>query len=252
MKTTSVFIEILITGILALFLVVIIFYSALDLNTANLVISFLNSNFSGLNIIFILSFAYTLGVAINYFGNLFSRLLFDDSYKAGPLFDNDITNYEKVRAEVFQTGEKPIIEDLMYDRRVIRIARNCAILYFFISIFLVLLSRKLNNFNEIIISITIVFHYLSIVFIWYQDFRQFRYHKRIRFTYDAINTSSTLSEISVAMLKRKSEYFSFLAASLLLIIPYLLIVFCINSQLLIVLILSISFILSLIINKLKT
>lgn len=111
-------------------------------------------NFSPIITILLCSLAYSIGWIVNHIAESIFDPLLQHRFRAELEKENKV-NFFKVRAYVFQYGSDQTLNDIKYDRQVIRIARaNC---FNFFIMALVMLSYLVINQSSRIISLFFFF-----------------------------------------------------------------------------------------------
>ena len=111
-------------------------------------------NFSPIITILLCSLAYSIGWIVNHIAESIFDPLLQHRFRAELEKENKV-NFFKVRAYVFQYGSDQTLNDIKYDRQVIRIARaNC---FNFFIMALVMLSYLVINQSSRIIPLFFVF-----------------------------------------------------------------------------------------------
>ena len=129
----SAIIEAWLSGVLFLITTSLFFFRILG-ETNNLVnLLEVDSKWISLLTILFCSLAYTIGWAINHLAELIMDTLFQHPYRA-KLEEKEKIPFFTVRSYVFQYGSDQILNDIKYDRQVIRIARANCFNFFLLSI----------------------------------------------------------------------------------------------------------------------
>ena len=144
MSTTALFVEILIIGAISEIWIGLLFFGIASPNFPQISIwtDFLNKSPSLLLVPY-LSITYSLGWLINFLAERTMKPFFQRKFR-DQLFKTINENYYNVRGLFFQKASTDIIQDLRFDRHIIRISRSNIINFLLIAIGLLFNSRQFS------------------------------------------------------------------------------------------------------------
>jgi hypothetical protein len=124
MATTSLFVEILVIGSIAEIWITLLLLSFVDINgvlTSSAVI--LAEKFSSLLLFPLLALTYAIGWVINLLTAGLLKPYFETRFR-NQIFKDAGVKYEEARSIVLQNASEKVINDMEFDRHILRIARG--------------------------------------------------------------------------------------------------------------------------------
>ncbi|HLO13934.1 MAG TPA: hypothetical protein VK206_03830 [Anaerolineales bacterium] len=138
MATTSMFVEILVIGSIAEIWIALIFLSLVDINTvlSSSVVT-LAEKFSTLLLFPLLALTYAIGWVINFLAERLFKPYFQTKFR-DQVFKGAGAKYTEARSIVVQHASEEVINEMEFDRHILRIARGSVLNFLMIAIILLL------------------------------------------------------------------------------------------------------------------
>ncbi len=194
MATTTLFVEILVIGTIAELWLVLIFL-ALVTPSATVVSSLVNSidKLDTLLIVPFLSLTYALGWVINFSAERLFKLVFQNRLR-NQLFQSAGVDYYEVRSLIFEKASEDVIEDLQFDRHILRISRSSVLNFTLIAIALAL---HFHHANASLLTVGIIFFALIAIVSFFQWMTRYKSNYSKMFdTYKVINEEYAHQKLS--------------------------------------------------------
>ncbi|MBN2267205.1 MAG: hypothetical protein JW725_02585 [Candidatus Babeliaceae bacterium] len=146
MATTTLFVEILVIGTIAEIWIALILLTTVSPN-ATTVSSMVDSidKLSTLLIIPFLALTYAVGWVVNFSAERLFKPIFQNRFR-NRLFQSAGVDYYEARGLLFQKASEDVIEDLRFDRHILRISRSSVVNFTLIAITLALHFHHFNTY----------------------------------------------------------------------------------------------------------
>jgi len=182
-NTTSVFLEILISGMMSIIWIFLVLNKIANpsIQLIERILKFIQYPNVSIAFVFVI-LCYNLGWIIHYLSESVLDNLFQTRFR-DKLFDSP-NDFYKIRSEIFQKASEHTIIDLQFDRQVIRISRSNIFNLFLISVCIIPYFNRTNNIALLCFFISTIFCIASF-FQWQNRYKSTFYE--MRRIYETIN-----------------------------------------------------------------
>ena len=189
MATTSLFVEILVIGSIAEIWITLFFLSFVDINSALASPAVvLAEKFSTLLLFPLLALTYAIGWVINFLAERLFKPYFQTKFR-DQVFKGAGVKYTEARSIVIQNASDEVINEMEFDRHILRIARGSVLNFVMIAIMLLL---RANGNTSLVIAGIVVSLAIAIVSFFQWLTRYKHSYSRILDAYKAISPKAEI------------------------------------------------------------
>jgi hypothetical protein len=187
--TTSLFVEILVIGSIAEIWITLFFLSFVDINSALASPAVvLAEKFSTLLLFPLLALTYAIGWVINFLAERLFKPYFQTKFR-DQVFKGAGVKYTEARSIVIQNASDEVINEMEFDRHILRIARGSVLNFVMIAIMLLL---RANGNTSLVIAGIVVSLAIAIVSFFQWLTRYKHSYSRILDAYKAISPKAEI------------------------------------------------------------
>jgi hypothetical protein len=185
MATTSLFVEILVVGSIAEIWIALLLFSFGNLDSASMsLIAGIAEKFSTLLLFPLLTLTYAVGWVVNFLTERLFKFPFQSRFR-DRVFKNSGVMYSDARSIVVQNASQKVIDEMDFDRHILRVSRSSVFSFIMIAI---ALSRYLDRNSSFVVAGIVVSLAISTLS-FLQWFTRYKHsYVRILDAYKAINS----------------------------------------------------------------